>query len=153
MIKSVLKRCWVGLEQGLPDGPSLRLRYWRAMGKPLHLGNPRTFTEKLQWLKLNYRRRIMTELADKYAVRPYVAQRLGEGVLNELYGVWDRPEEIPFETLPNTFAMKVSSASHANIICMDKSKLNVEETKAKLRGWQATNYYTNTREWAYKDAK
>ncbi len=137
MVKSALKRCWVSLEQSLPDGLSLRMRYFRSLGKVLHLRHPRTFTEKLQWMKINYRRRIMTELADKYTVRPYVAQRLGDRVLNELYGVWDRAEEIPFETLPDSFVIKVSSASHANIICTDKSKLNIEEARTKLRGWQA----------------
>jgi hypothetical protein len=70
-----------------------------------------------------------------------------------LYGVWDRPEDIDFPALPETFALKVSSASHANIFCRDKSKLNFDDVRNKLSVWMARNYYRDSREWAYKGLK
>ena len=131
-IKSFLKRPWIFLENTLPDGLALRMLYYRSLGQVLHLRNPRTFTEKIQWLKLKYRLPIVRRLADKYLAREYVAERIGPEVLNDLYGVWDRPADIDFPALPQTFALKVSSASHANIFCRDKSKLNFDDVRNKL---------------------
>jgi hypothetical protein len=150
-LKSALKQAWIYLENTLPDSLALRLIYYRALGEVLNLRHPRTFTEKIQWLKLHYRRPIMTRLADKYLSREYVEQKLGPHVLNELYGVWNTAEAIDFDSLPDQFALKVSSASHANIFCRDKSKLDDGATRKQLSDWMKHNYYTDTREWAYKD--
>lgn len=152
-IKAALKRAWIFFENTLPDPLALRLIYYRAVGKALHLNQPRTFTEKIQWLKLNYRLPIMRRLADKYDSRQYVAERLGSQVLNELYAVWDRPEDIDFGSLPDQFALKVTSASHANIFCRDKSTLNPDRVRAQLQEWAALDYYCDTREWAYKNGR
>lgn len=148
-----MKQSWIFLEETLPDSLALRLLYYRSLGQVLHLRRPRTFTEKIQWLKLNYRLPIMGQLADKYQSRSYVEERLGAGVLNELYGVWDRAEEIDFDSLPKQFAIKVSSASHANIFCRDKSKLDLEDVREQLGDWMGRDYYRDSREWAYKGLK
>jgi hypothetical protein len=149
-LKTALKLPWILLENTLPDSVALRMLYYRSLGEVLHLHHPITFTEKIQWLKLNYRLPIMQQLADKYQSRAYVAERVGAHVLNELYGVWDRPEEIDFDSLPRSFAIKVSSASHANIFCRDKSNLNIDQTRTRLAEWMQRDYYRNSREWAYK---
>jgi hypothetical protein len=93
----------------------------------------------------------MTRLADKYLSRQYVQEKLGPDVLNELYGVWDRAEDIDFDSLPDEFAIKVSSASHANIFCRDKTKFDEDPARNQLAEWMSRNYYHDTREWAYKD--
>jgi hypothetical protein len=151
ILKSALKGSWIYLENTLPDRLALRLIYYRALGEVLNLRRPRNFTEKIQWLKLYYRQPIMTRLADKYLSREYVEQKLGLGVLNELYGVWNSAQAIDFNSLPDQFAIKVSSASHANIFCRDKSKFDQEAARLQLAQWMKHNYYTKTREWAYKD--
>lgn len=79
-------------------------------------------------------------LADKYAVRDYVKDKGLEGLLTKLYGVWDSPDEIDFESLPEGFAMKCNHGCDMNIICPDKSKLNISETKEKLAKWLGQEY-------------
>ena len=98
-----------------------------------------------------YRHPIMTSLADKYAVRDYVADKIGHEFLNELYGVWDDPTRIPFETLPESFVLKVTWGSGQNILCRDKSKLDVPTTQARLAKWMKRSEYWVVREWAYKN--
>jgi hypothetical protein len=141
------------LRDRLPDRLLISLQYLKRFRKPLHLGNPRTFTEKLQWLKLYYRRPILTQLADKYESRSYVSQRLGQSVLTELYGVWDRVEEIDFAKLPDSFVLKVTTASAANIFCRDKSQLNFDQTRSALAQLMAKNHYFGAREWPYRNIK
>ena len=91
----------------MPDRLVLARRYKQTFGRPLNLRNPKTFNEKLYWLMLYYRPPLTT-VADKYAVRSYVAERVGPAILNELYGVWDRVPAIDFDTLPDAFVLKVN---------------------------------------------
>jgi len=95
----------------------------------------------------------MTQLADKYEVRQHVATRVGEWPLNDLYGVWEDPADINFEELPDSFVLKVTSGSGPNILCKEKSLLNIEEARSQLRSWMRENEYWIGREWAYKDIK
>uniref|UniRef100_UPI0025E49B25 ATP-grasp fold amidoligase family protein n=1 Tax=uncultured Flavobacterium sp. TaxID=165435 RepID=UPI0025E49B25 len=87
----------------------------------------------------------------KYEVRKYVRDKVGEGVLNEIYGIYDYPEEIDVKELPNSFVLKCTHASGTNIVVKKKSKLDWGKAKKQLRKWLATNYYRKSRERIYKD--
>lgn len=138
----------------LPQRVYLPVVYKHFTGKKLDLKNPIEFNAKLQWLKAYYHPKILNKLVDKYAVRDYVIEKIGEQYLNELYGVYDSFEEIDFEKLPNKFVLKAVHSSSNNIICRDKSKLDLKEVKKKTRKWLKSNKYHRTgQEWAYKDVK
>jgi hypothetical protein len=137
----------------LPDRMLISLLYYKSFGKVLRLSHPQTFNEKLQWLKLNYRKPVLTQLADKYSSRFLVAARLGEKVLNEIYGVWDRAAEINFARLPESFVLKVTTASAANIFCRDKTSLDMVQTRATLSNLMRRNHYLGAREWPYRNIK
>lgn len=134
----------------LPDSLYLKLVYKGETGLKLDLKNPKTFSEKLQWLKLNDRKEIYKTYVDKYAVRKYISETIGEQYLIPLLGVYDSVDEIPFEELPDRFVLKCTHGSSSNIICTDKSKLNIENAKAELSRWMkkigfglAENGHTN----------
>ncbi len=131
----------------------LECQFERSLGYKLNLDNPQTFNEKIQWLKHNYRDPLLTKCADKYAVREYVKEKIGEEFLIPLLGVWNNPNEIDFESLPNQFVLKVNWGSGQNIIVKDKSELNIEETKTKLQEWMMprNNHYFMGLEWCYKN--
>ncbi len=131
----------------------LEEQFKRMAGYALNLDNPQTFNEKIQWLKLNYRNPLMTKCADKVAVRDYVKEKIGEEYLVPIIGVYDKVEDIDWDKLPNKFVAKVNWGSGQNIICKDKSKLDIAEAKSKLLAWMrpCSNHYYNFLEWAYKD--
>ncbi len=138
----------------LPKKSFLAFRYASYTGKHLNLKNPVEINEKKNWLKLYYHPPILTQLADKYAVRSYVAEKIGDNYLNELYGYFQKVEEIDFDKLPNQFILKAVHASHKNLIVTDKNALNIEETKKTLHKWLAYNQYQKVGfEWAYKNIK
>jgi hypothetical protein len=128
-------------------------RYEQFTGKTPDLQNPKGFLEKLLWLNLYYRNKRIPPLVDKYLARDQVKQILGPEVLNQLYGVWNRPEEIPFDKLPDQFVLKATAGSGWNILCRNKAKLGIVETIANLRNWQSQNYYYRYREWQYKSLR
>ena len=113
----------------------IKKQFKEALGYELNLENPKTYNEKLQWLKLYYHNPLMTKCADKYLAREYIKEKIGEEYLIPLIGVWDKVEDIDFNSLPKQFVLKVNWGSGQNIIVKDKSKLNIEETKNKLNGW------------------
>ena len=117
------------------------------------IDNPKTFNEKLQWLKLNDENPLLTKCADKYLVRDYVKEKIGKEYLIPLLGVWDKPEDIDFDKLPNQFVLKVNWGSGQNIIVKDKSKLDIQDTIQKLNKWIAphSNHYYAAFEWCYKN--
>lgn len=128
-------------------------RYFRArMKKPLDLEHPQTFNEKLQWLKLYNRRPEYTVMVDKYAVRAYIREKLGEEYLIPLLGVWEDPESIDFGALPRQFVLKCNHNSGLGMcICRDKEKLDIKNAKAMLRRGLRQDYYLTGREWLYKN--
>ena len=136
------------------------VKYFLTYHKYLNINNPKTFDEKLWWLKLNYYNPLMTTCAGKNKVRDYVKSRGLERILNEQYGVYSTAEEIPFEKLPDEFVLKatVGSASQQVMIVRDKSKLDLEETRKKVNSW--LELYPNDgtrmhvgREWPYDGVK
>jgi hypothetical protein len=132
----------------------IQVSQFRAkFGRDPNLETPATFNEKIHWLMLHYRLPEMTRLADKYEVRTHVAARVGDWLLNELYGVWEDWSTLDFNRLPDSFVLKVTSGSGQNIICRDKSLLDFERARRQLREWMKQNEYRVGREWAYKDIR
>ena len=128
--------------------------YRRTFGKPIDLQNPTTLDEKIQWLKLNtyYNNQLVTDCADKYKVREYV-EKCGCGeILNQLYGVYDSPEEINWDELPDKFVIKWNFGCGQNFICKDKSQYNEHEIKKMLGKWRKSHrtFYRNMSEMQYK---
>ena len=149
-----IKNLLLKISKCLPDKLYLRLRYWQKMHKFLNLNNPQTFNEKLNWLKLYNRNPLYTTMADKYAVKKLVADKIGQEYVVPLYGVWDSPEKIDFNALPNQFVLKCThNSGGGRCICKDKSKLNLSEVKRGLSKGLAQNYYLHLREWPYKNIK
>jgi len=143
----------LGLLKKMPDKDYLKRMFHAKMGCDLDLSNPRTFNEKLQWLKLYDRKPIYTTMVDKYAVKKYVADRIGKEYIIPTLGVYDSAEEIDFAALPEQFVLKCTHDSHGLVICQDKSKLDVNEAKEKLKQALKTDYFYRFREWPYKDVK
>lgn len=137
----------------IPDRPFLKLLYRIRVGKKLDLENPQTFNEKLQWLKLYDRRDIYTTFADKYECKRYVSSIIGDEYVNEIYGVWDRFEDIDFDALPDRFVLKVTHDSGGVVICRDKSSFDKKAAARKLKRRLRFNYYWVGREWQYKNVK
>lgn len=137
----------------MPDELYLKLYYRAATGEKLNLNEPRTFNEKLQWLKLYDRRFEYTNYVDKYAIREHIKNRIGEEYLIPLLGVYDKFNEINFNELPNQFVLKCTHDSGSVIICKDKSKLNIEEAKKIINKCLKRNYFYLSREWPYKNVK
>ena len=121
------------------------------MGKRLNLKNPTTFNEKLQWLKLYNRKPEYTIMVDKVKAKEYVAKIIGEEHIIPTLGVWDDPDEIDFDKLPNQFVLKCSHDSGGLVICKDKAKLNKNKALERIGFCLKRNYYVATREYPYKD--
>ena len=135
----------------MPDKWYLSIGYWLKFGKKLNLKNPKTFNEKMQWIKLYDRNPLYVKLVDKYLVKKYVEETLGENYVIKNLGVWDDADKIDFESLPNQFVLKCNHDSGSVIICRDKSKLNIETVKKKLNKTLKHSGYWFGREWPYKD--
>ena len=130
----------------------VKMRYRLYVGKRLNLDNPQTFNDKLNWLKLYDHNPLYTTMADKYAVKEFVAKVIGEQYIIPTIGCWDRPEDIDWNSLPNQFVLKCNHNSTVQI-CNDKSKLDISSIKKVLAKQLRTNYYYKDREWPYKNIK
>ena len=142
-----------GFLNWMSDKRYLRMVYKAKMGRKLCLDNPTTYNEKLQWLKLYDRNPLYTQLADKYEVRKYVAEQIGEEYLIPLLGVWDRFEDIDFNQLPDQFVLKCNHDSGGLVICRDKSDFDIKKARKKINRCLKRNYYWAGREWPYKNIK
>jgi len=129
----------------------IKRRFKRAVGYDLNLDNPQTFNEKLQWLKLYWRDTRVTQLVDKYQVRDYVRSKGLGHLLNELYGVFDDPNEIDISKLPDKFVIKPNHTSGNVIFCRNKNEFNWTAAKKQLSKWLKRDYYRESLEWVYKD--
>lgn len=142
----------LGLYNNMDDKKFIEKMFKATMDYPLNLENPKSFNEKLQWLKLYDRNPLYTKLVDKYKVREYISEKIGEDYLIPLLGVWDDPEDIDFDSLPNKFVLKCNHNSGLGMcICTDKSKIDIKKVKNELKSGLAQNYYLNGREWPYKN--
>ncbi|MBQ8529368.1 MAG: glycosyl transferase [Clostridia bacterium] len=149
---------WVGLfihsrcSRLLPDKTYLKLAAY-ASGLKINLDNPRTYNEKLQWLKLHNRKPEYTRMVDKYEAKRYVAEKIGEEYIIPTLGVWDKFEDIDFDSLPDSFVLKCTHDSGGLVICYDKAKLDLDYAKNKINKSLKQNYYWRGREWPYKNVK
>lgn len=130
----------------IPDTIYLKLKYRQATGKRLNLKCPRTFNEKLQWLKLYNRNPKYTNLVDKYEVKKFVTNIVGEKYVIPTIGIYEKFDDINFDELPNQFVMKCTHDSGGIVICKDKSKLNIQEAREKISNCLKVNYYYKGRE-------
>lgn len=137
----------------MSDEKYLKRKFKRDMGYELDLDNPRTFNEKLQWLKLYDRKPIYTTMVDKYAAKEYAAKIIGEEYIIPTLGVWDSFDEIDFDSLPEQFVLKCTHDSGGVVICKDKSVFDKKAARKKLNHALKRNYYYSGREWPYKDVK
>ncbi len=134
----------------LSDEQFTRRMYRKIFDREVNLDNPSTFNEKILYLKLYCEQPEYPALADKYAVREFVRARGLDHLLNEVYGVYDRVEQIDFASLPGAFIMQATHGSGWNIICTDKAAFDWPQERAKARGWLKKNFYWNYRETVYK---
>lgn len=142
----------LGLTNMMSDRRFLQIKYKREFNKELSFNRPATFNEKLQWLKLYDRKPEYTVMVDKYKVREYIAEKIGDQYLIPLIGVWDSPDEIDFNALPNQFVIKCNHNSGLGMcICADKSKHQFKKIKKGLKRGLKQDYYLTGREWPYKD--
>lgn len=135
----------------MSDEAFIRMKYHAAMDKKLNLENPRTYNEKLQWLKLYDRNPVYTTLVDKQGVKKYVADRIGEQYIIPTLGVWDRFDDIDFEKLPNQFVLKCTHDSGGIVIVTDKANFDYMSAKKKIEDALAADFYKTGREWPYKN--
>lgn len=139
----------------LPDSTYIKLRYRFQMGKRLNLKDPQSFQEKIQWLKLHDRNPLYTTLVDKVLVKEYVRQRVGDEYVIPLLGVWDNPEDIDWDSLPERFVLKTnhSGGNMGVIICRDKKTFDRKKAIAKMKASLKHDVYKDLREWPYKDVQ
>ena len=136
----------------LPPEIYMPIYYEYYLGKKLDLKNPVEFNQKIQWLKTYYHPDILTKLVDKYAVREYVKEKVGEQYLNDLIAVYDKASKVNFDELPNQFVIKGVHGFHFNLIVKDKTKLNRNKARFLMNKWMHKNqYYRGGLEWAYKN--
>ena len=137
----------------IPDKQYIKLMYRKNFGKWPNLDNPVTYSEKLQWLKLYDRRPEYTVMVDKYAVKKYVADVIGEEFVIPTLGVWDNPEDIDFDLLPQKFVLKWNHDSGSIVICKDKKSFDCDMAIRKLRRGAKVNGFWYGREWPYKNVR
>ena len=135
------------------DRVFIKHQYKKMFGKEIDLENPKTFNEKVNWLKLYDRKDIYTKMVDKYEAKKYVSDLIGDEYIVPTIGVWDSIDEIDFSKLPNKFVMKCTHDSGGLYICKDKSKINLRKLKLKFKLIMKRNFYYRDREWPYKNVK
>lgn len=137
----------------LPDKTYLSIKYKWIFKTEIDWRCPKTFNEKLQWLKLYDRNPMYTVMVDKYAVKKYVSSIIGSQYIIPTIGVWDKFDDIDFDELPSRFVLKCTHDSGGLVICSNKEQLDILLAKEKLENSLRTNYYWSGREWPYKNVK
>ena len=123
------------------------------MNKKMNIENPKTFNEKLQWLKLYDRNPEYTKMVDKYEAKKYVSEIIGDEYIIPTLGIYNNFDEIDFEKLPNQFVMKCTHNSGGNIICKDKGHFDYKFARKWMGNCLKRNYYNYNKEWVYKNIK
>lgn len=137
----------------IPDKIYLQLKYETIIGNKLNLVEPKTFNEKLQWLKLYDRNPKYINMVDKYEAKQYVSNLIGNQYIIPTLGIYNKFEEINFEKLPNEFVLKPTHTSGDIYVCKNKENINLKELKRLTSKWLKRNYYYVHREWPYKNIK
>lgn len=137
----------------IPSRVYIKVLYKKRIGRKLDLRKPTRYTEKLQWLKLNDHNPDYTKMVDKYEVKKYIAETIGEEYVIPTYGVWNSFDEIDFSKLPNQFVLKCTHDSGGLVICRNKQDFDFKNARKKISKCLKTNYYLKYREWPYKNVK
>lgn len=139
--------------KSMPDKKYIEMLYEVRTGKKINLKNPITYNEKLNWLKLYYHNNELTKMADKVTAKEIVSSMIGSNYVVPLLGVWNTPDDIDFDKLPDAFVLKCNHDSGSVVICKDKNKFDISAAKKKLGNCLLNNYYYESREWAYKNIR
>ena len=137
----------------LPDKTYIQLYYFLHFHKPCNFKKPVTFNEKLNWLKIHDRNPVYRDMVDKYEVKKYVANVIGEEYVVPTIGVWDKFNDIDFSKLPNSFVLKCTHDSEGIFICTDKSRLDINAVRKKINSAMQCKFFYIGREWPYKRIK
>ena len=129
----------------------LKIKFYFEVGYKLNLKNPKTYNEKIQWLKLYQRDPIMTKMVDKFEVKQYVADNIGEEYIIPTLDIWDSFDNINFEKLPNQFVLKTTHDSGGVVIVKDKAKLDKKQAREILMKSMKYDFYQKFKEWPYKN--
>ena len=151
--KIFMKLASKGYFNWVPDNIYLKIMFKFRIGYKLNLKEPKTFNEKLQWLKLYNRNPLYTKLVDKNDVRSFIKEKIGEEYLIPQIGVYNEVSEIDFSKLPEKFVLKCTHDSGGIVICKNREKLDLEKSKSKLEKHMKNNYFYWGREWPYKNVK
>lgn len=135
----------------LEDIDFIQIQFAQKCGYCLDLKNPKTYNEKIQWLKLYDHNPLFPKLIDKYEVKKYIAAKIGKEYIIPTYGVWNKWEDIDFESLPNQFVLKCTHDSGSVVICDDKNNFDFVNARERINKSLNYNHYKAFREWAYKD--
>lgn len=139
----------------IPDRTYLKMLYRLKTGKRLNFKKPESFNEKLQWLKLYNRKPEYTPMVDKITAKKFAAERIGMQHIIPTYGFWDSPDEIDWDSLPESFILKTSNGGGGSgvVFCTDKSDFDKEAAIGKLKASMKSNIYARLKEWPYKNVK
>lgn len=138
----------------IPDRLFIQLKYFTWFRKFPNLKHPRTYNEKLNWLKLYDRRQEYVTMVDKFEAKKYISDRIGEDyVIPVVAGPWESIEEIDFAQLPEKFVLKTTHDCGGVVVCKNKSCFDIAEAKAFLHKHLTTNYFYTCREWPYRCVK
>lgn len=152
-VKIIMKFLNLPIFYKMDDEKFLKIKYFLIFRKKLNLDNPETFNEKLQWLKLYNRKPEYTKMVDKYEVKKYIADLIGNEYLIPTLGIYDSFDDIDFKKLPNKFVIKCTHDSGSILICKDKSVIDINKAKKQFNKTMKRNFYYFGREWAYKNVK
>lgn len=141
------------LSRLIPDRIYLQIVYFKHFRRFINFNNPKTFNEKIQWLKLNYRNEEYTKLVDKYRVKQYITKLIGEEYVIPTLGVWNNVDDIDFKSLPEKFVLKCNNDSGGIVICKNKKDFDEAKAKSFLKERLKNNGYWYGREWPYKNVK
>ena len=153
MMSSLSKVFWKVMEIACPDKPYLSFLFKRRLGYSMDWNNPQSFNQKLQWMKLYDKNPLYSKYADKIEVRKFIAATIGKQYLIPCLGIYERAEDIDYSLLPSRFVLKCNHGAKYNIICADKTKLNIDETNACLNKWLKEKFWRIKREYHYKAIK
>ena len=142
-----------GMYHEMDDEEYLKRIFKAKLGYSLNLESPRTFNEKIQWLKINDRKEVYSLMVDKYEAKKHVKAIIGEEYIIPTYGVWDSFESIDFDSLPDTFVLKTTHGCGGVYICQDRKKFDREQARNTIMKTLNSNYFYYMREWPYKNVK
>lgn len=152
-LSSFLYRVMYHTSSLFPDKLYLKLQFRHLMGYKLDLEHPKTFQEKLQWLKLYDRKPIYHKMVDKYEAKEYIAEKVGSEYVIPTLGIFSSVDEIDYDKLPNEFVIKTTHDSGTVVVCKDKSKLDKENVRKFISKRLRRRYFYTEREWPYKNVK